>query len=52
MRVLWGAHDPYIPVRWAWHFGTDDVHVYDDCGHWLPAEAPARVADDLALFFE
>ncbi len=50
-RVLWGMHDPYIPVRWARHLGTADVRTFDDCGHWLPVEAPARVADDLMRFF-
>ena len=51
VRVLWGAHDPYIPVPWARRFGTADVRVFEDCGHWLPAEAPARVAEDLGQFF-
>ena len=51
VRVLWGAHDPYIPAPWARRFGTDDVRLFDDCGHWLPAEAPGEVADDLRLFF-
>ncbi len=50
-RVLWGVHDPYVPVRWARHFGTADIRTFDDCGHWLPAEAPARVADNLRRFF-
>ena len=52
VKVLWGAHDPYIPPRWAHHFGTGDVRVFEDCGHWLPAEAPARVAELLQGFFQ
>ncbi len=51
VRVLWGAHDPYIPARWARRLGTGEVRIFDDCGHWLPAEAPARVAEDLGHFF-
>ena len=51
IRVLWGAHDPYIPARWAQGFGTDDVRVFDHCGHWLPAEAPGEVAEELRSFF-
>ena len=51
IRVLWGAHDPYIPPRWAKHFGSNDVRVFEDCGHWLPAEAPARIAEELRQFF-
>ncbi len=50
-RVLWGAHDPYIQASWAHRFGTEDVRVFDDCGHWLPAEAPDEVAEDLRSFF-
>ncbi len=50
-RVLWGARDPYIPARYARRFGTADVRTFDDCGHWLPAEAPAAVAADLRRFF-
>ncbi len=51
IRVLWGSHDPYIPPRWAKHFGSSDVRIFDDCGHWLPAEAPARIAEELRQFF-
>ena len=51
MRVLWGAHDPYITAPWARRFGTSDVRVFDDCGHWLPAESPDEVADELVDFF-
>ncbi len=51
VRVLWGARDPYIPARWAGRFGTSDVRIFDHCGHWLPAEEPAEVAEDLERFF-
>ncbi len=51
IRVLWGAHDPYIPSRWAKHFGSSDVRIFDDCGHWLPVEAPSRVAEEVRHFF-
>lgn len=49
-RVLWGAHDPYIPQRFASRFGTEDVQLFADCGHWLPAEAPEAVAAKMAEF--
>ncbi len=51
-RVLWGIKDPYIPAHYAERFGTRIVHYFPDCGHWLPVEAPAAVADRLGSFFE
>lgn len=50
-RVLWGARDPYIPVRYAERWGTDAVRTFADCGHWLPVEAAADVASELEEFF-
>jgi len=49
-RVLWGEKDPYIPVRYAWRWGTDSVRTFADCGHWLPAEAADEVAAELLEF--
>lgn len=44
-QVLWAQRDPYIPARFADRFGAREVHRFDDLGHWLQLEAPARVAD-------
>lgn len=49
--ALWGMRDPYLPARFADRFGAREVHRFDDCGHWLPAEAPAEVAAILGRFF-
>lgn len=49
--VLWADHDPYIPGRFADRFGAATVEHFPDCGHWLPAEAPAEVAARLLRFF-
>ena len=49
--VLWGDHDPYLPVWLADSFGTQRVKHFPDCGHWLPAEAPEQVAKELLQFF-
>lgn len=49
--VLWGDGDPYIPSRYAERFGAQQVQHFPDCGHWLPAEAPAEVAALLSNFF-
>lgn len=49
--VLWADHDPYIAGRFADRFGAAAVEHFPDCGHWLPAEAPVRVAQRLLRFF-
>ena len=49
--VLWGKHDPYVPLWVAEKFGTKNVKRFNESGHWLPAEAPERVADELLGFF-
>lgn len=46
-RVIWGARDVFIPRSFAGRFGTSDVHVLEDVGHWVAAEAPQAVADRL-----
>ncbi len=48
--VMWGAKDPYIPVRYAKRWGTERVRIFPECGHWLPMEAPAEVASELLDF--
>jgi len=43
VKILWGAHDPYLP-RWvASSFHTQDVEIVEGSGHWVPAEAPQRL---------
>lgn len=46
--VLWGAHDPYLPVRYAplqrEEFPGAEVHVLEDSGHWPFADNPEAVA--------
>jgi pimeloyl-ACP methyl ester carboxylesterase len=49
--VLWGDQDPYIPKRFADRFGARQVIHFPAYGHWLPAEAPAKVAEHLLRFF-
>ncbi len=49
--VLWGRHDPFIPSWVADTFGADTVRRFETSGHWLPAEAPEAVADELLRFF-
>jgi pimeloyl-ACP methyl ester carboxylesterase len=46
--VVWGAHDPYIPVanadRQREAFPGASVHVFEDSGHWPFADDPERTA--------
>lgn len=51
-RVIWGAHDPYIPLAFAGRFGTDHVRILAGCGHWVPVEEPGILAAELRELFQ
>jgi pimeloyl-ACP methyl ester carboxylesterase len=51
-RVVWGDCDPYIDRKYAERFGTTDVHHLADVGHFVPSEAPERLAALLLELFE
>jgi pimeloyl-ACP methyl ester carboxylesterase len=52
--VIWGAHDPYISVRYAAlqreAFPSATVVVLDDSGHWPFADDPVGVANAVVPF--
>jgi pimeloyl-ACP methyl ester carboxylesterase/2-polyprenyl-6-methoxyphenol hydroxylase-like FAD-dependent oxidoreductase len=52
--VLWGRHDPYLPVRHAERqraaFPRAEVRVLDRSGHWPFVDDPAAVATALRGF--
>ena len=52
--VVWGRHDPYVPVRYAERqrefFPQAQVEILDDSGHWPFADNPARVAKIVVPF--
>jgi pimeloyl-ACP methyl ester carboxylesterase len=54
VMVVWGQHDPYLPVRYAERqrefFPRADVKVLDDSGHWPFADNPKAVADAVIPF--
>jgi len=50
VMVLWGEGDPYIPASFADTLGAQQVVKFAGAGHWLPAVAPARVAQELRSF--
>src|SRR3954470_20703831 len=45
--VVWGARDPYVPVRWADRqretFPRAEVRVLADSGHWPMLDSPVAV---------
>lgn len=53
MLVVWGKHDPYIPVRFAEDvaksFGSELV-VLEDSGHWPFADNPDAVSNAVIPF--
>jgi pimeloyl-ACP methyl ester carboxylesterase len=54
VRVIWGARDPYLPLRFAHQQGDvfpgAEIHVLDDSGHFPFADDPDRV-EDLVMAF-
>lgn len=45
--VLWGEHDPYLPLKFADHFTGARVRKFPDCGHWVMAESPDESAKEI-----
>jgi pimeloyl-ACP methyl ester carboxylesterase len=33
-QVIWGKNDTFLPDRLAKRFGTDNVHILENSGHW------------------
>jgi pimeloyl-ACP methyl ester carboxylesterase len=52
--VVWGARDPYVPVKYAemqrQFFDVDRVVILEDSGHWPMVDNPAAVADAVVPF--
>lgn len=52
--VIWGAHDPYLPVRYARFqqevFPDARISVFPSSGHWPFVDDPEGVADTLVPF--
>jgi len=52
--VVWGARDPYIPVKYAEmqrkFFDVERVAILDDSGHWPMVDNPAAVAEAVVPF--
>ncbi|MET7427107.1 alpha/beta hydrolase [Dactylosporangium sp. NPDC005555] len=54
--VVWGAHDPYLPVTHARRqdvaFPDPEAHVFDHSGHWPFIDAPDRCATLVTNFLQ
>jgi pimeloyl-ACP methyl ester carboxylesterase len=52
--VVWGACDPYVPVKYAQvqreFFDVDRVAILSDSGHWPMIDNPAAVAEAVVPF--
>lgn len=52
--VIWGRHDPFIPVEQAHRqtesFPNADVVIFDDSGHWPHIDNPERATAEIAKF--
>ena len=46
-RVLWGDNDAFIPVRFAQSFGSKQVTILPDAGHWVALTAPDALAAEV-----
>lgn len=51
VRVLWGAGDRYIPLKYA-RVGSEPLRLVEGCSHWLPLERPDLVAEEVRGFRE
>lgn len=49
VRVLWGAGDRYIPLKYA-RTGDEPLRLVEECTHWLPLERPDLVAEEVRRF--
>jgi pimeloyl-ACP methyl ester carboxylesterase len=54
--VIWGAADPYLPVRYAEiqreFFPQAKVEIFEDSGHWPHADNPERAAEVVLPFLQ
>ena len=49
-RVIWGKQDALIPEAYAHRIG-DNLRMLEHCGHWVPLEAPAVIAEEVQAGF-
>jgi pimeloyl-ACP methyl ester carboxylesterase len=42
-QVIWGENDKFLPVAHAQRFGTNNIHILKNTGHWPMLEHPKTV---------
>jgi pimeloyl-ACP methyl ester carboxylesterase len=47
-RVLWGDNDSFIPAQFAHSFGSNQVTILANAGHWVALTAPDALATEVA----
>jgi haloalkane dehalogenase len=48
-RVLWGGQDPFIGLDYARAFGSSQVTILPEAGHWVALTAPHELAREIDL---
>ena len=46
-RVLWGGRDRFVPVQYAHSFGSKQVTILPEAGHWLALTDPDALAAEV-----
>lgn len=46
-RIVWGDKDKFIPVKYAHSFGSKQVTILPDAGHWVALTAPDALAAEV-----
>jgi len=46
-RVIWGDNDNFISVQYAHSFGSKQVTILPNGGHWLALTAPDALAAEV-----
>lgn len=50
-QVIWGKNDPYIPKKYAYRLGAQQVH-YLNTGHFVPMEASNEISAKIREFLK
>ncbi len=54
--VIWGRHDPFIPVEQAHRqresFPSAEIALFEDSGHWPHLDDPERAAQEMTNFLK
>jgi pimeloyl-ACP methyl ester carboxylesterase len=46
-RMVWGDKDKFIPMRFAQAFGSKQVRILPNAGHWVALSAREALASEV-----